>query len=181
MVNAGSATVDVLDLRDPHRPVRVASLDVVADLAPRSVGAPNSVDTGFGLLAVAGTADSKQVDGHVAFHFTPSLELLGVAPAGILPEMATFSGDRRDVLAANNGEPDITYANEPEGSVTIIDMLRSGGNTAWVTLQEANALAMIDIRKARVRRNVALGFKDHLEQSNELEVSDRDNAIEIAN
>ena len=33
VVNAGSATVDVLDLRDPHRPEKVASLDVVADLA----------------------------------------------------------------------------------------------------------------------------------------------------
>lgn len=229
VVNAGSATVDVLDLRNPHRPSRVASLDVVADLAPRSVGAANSVDARLGLLAVAVEADPKQDDGYIAFYSTFSLKLVAVAPAGALPDMVTFSGDGRYVLAANEGEPDTTYTNDPEGSVTIIDLLRFGkpgylrevrfddfnaggprnhelpaavriygpgatvaqdlepeyiatdGNTAWVTLQEANALAELDIRSATVRRIVPLGFKDHSQPGNELDASDRDNAINIAN
>lgn len=229
VVNAGSATVDVLDLRNPHRPSKVASLDIVADLAPRSVGAANSVDARFGLLAVAVEADPKQDDGYIAFYSTFSLKLVGIAPAGALPDMVAFSDDGRYVLAANEGEPDTTYTNDPEGSVTIIDLLRFGepgylrevrfdafnaggprhhelpedvriygpnatvaqdlepeyiatdGNTAWVTLQEANALAVIDIRNARVRRIVPLGFKDHSQPGNELDASDRDNAINIAN
>jgi DNA-binding beta-propeller fold protein YncE len=229
VVNAGSATVDVLDLRNPHRPSKVASLDVVADLAPRSVGAANSVDSRFGLLAVAVEADPKQDDGYIAFYSTFSLKLLGVAPAGALPDMVTFSDDGRYVLAANEGEPDASYANDPEGSVTVIDMLRFGrpgsvreirfgdfniggtrngelpagvriyspnatvaqdlepeyiattGNKAYVTLQEANAIAVIDIRNARVERIFALGFKDHSLPGNGFDASDRDNAINIAN
>lgn len=64
LFNAGSATVDVLDLRHPSVPTKVTSLDIVADLAPRSVGAANSVDTRFGILVVAVEADPKQDDGH---------------------------------------------------------------------------------------------------------------------
>jgi DNA-binding beta-propeller fold protein YncE len=33
--------------------------------------------------------------------------------------------------------------------------------TAWVTCQENNALAVVDIRSARVVELVGLGFKDH--------------------
>ena len=47
-----SATVDVLDLRNPSMPTQFGSLDIVADLAPRSVGAANSVDTRFGILVL---------------------------------------------------------------------------------------------------------------------------------
>ena len=59
--------------------------------------------------------------------------------------------------------------------------------TAWVTLQENNALAIIDIKDARVKKLVGLGFKDHSLPGNALDPSDRDNAagtgpaINIAN
>ena len=126
VVNAGSATVDVLDLRNPSKPTRLGSLDIVADLAPRSVGAANSVDARFGILAVAVEAVPKQDDGWVAFYSTLTLELLAVVPAGALPDMVTFSPNGRYVLAANEGEPDSSYTDDPEGTVTIIDMLRFG-------------------------------------------------------
>lgn len=48
--------------------------------------------------------------------------------------------------------------------------------TAWVTLQENNALAVIDIKSAKVTRLVSLGYKDHLLPENGLDPSDRDNA-----
>jgi 2',3'-cyclic-nucleotide 2'-phosphodiesterase / 3'-nucleotidase / 5'-nucleotidase len=48
--------------------------------------------------------------------------------------------------------------------------------TAWVTLQENNALAIIDIENARVKKLVGLGFKDHSLPGNRLDPSDRDNA-----
>ena len=108
VVNAGSATVDVLDLHDPSSPTKVRSLDIVADLAPRSVGAANSLDTRFGVLAVAVEADPKQDDGYIAFYSTVTLRLLGVAPAGALPDMITFSQNGHYVLTANEGEPDAT-------------------------------------------------------------------------
>jgi hypothetical protein len=227
VVNAGSATVDVLDLRNPSKPTRIGSLDIVADLAPRSVGAANSVDARFGILAVAVEADPKQDDGWVAFYSTLTLELLTVVPAGALPDMVTFSRNGRYVLAANEGEPDPTYTDDPEGTVTIIDLLRFGqpdftktvrfrafneggprhdelpadvriygpgatvaqdlepeyittdGETAWVTLQENNAIAVVDIRNARVKKVFALGFKDHSKAVNKLDASDEDGKIRI--
>lgn len=229
VVNAGSATVDVLDLQNPSVPTKVVSLDIAADLAPRSVGGVNSVDTRFGILAVAVEANPKQDDGYIAFYSTVTLSLLGVAPAGALPDMVTFSDDGRYVLAANEGEPDDSYTNDPEGTVTIIDLLRLGrpgfartvgftdfnagnprhdelpakvriygpratvaqdlepeyittdGDTAWVTLQENNAIAVIDIRNARVKKIFALGFKDHSLPRNKLDASDDDGVINIAN
>ena len=45
---------------------------------------------------------------------------------------------------------------EPE----YIALLRDS-RTAWVTCQENNALAVVDIRSARVVELVGLGFKDH--------------------
>ena len=53
--------------------------------------------------------------------------------------------------------------------------------TAWVSFQENNALAEIDLRRKRVRRIVALGFKDHRLPGNELDASNRDGAINIRN
>jgi len=51
--------------------------------------------------------------------------------------------------------------------------------TAWVALQENNALAIVNIPRARVRRLVGLGFKDHSVASNGLDASNRDGAINI--
>lgn len=55
------------------------------------------------------------------------------------------------------------------------------GTTAYVTLQENNALAILDIATATVTDIVALGFKNHNLAGQGLDASDRDNAINIAN
>lgn len=57
----------------------------------------------------------------------------------------------------------------------------SDSRTAWVSLQEANALAMIDIQHARVIDLQPLGTKDHSLTGNELDASDKDSAINITN
>ncbi|HSO65633.1 MAG TPA: choice-of-anchor I family protein, partial [Ornithinibacter sp.] len=51
--------------------------------------------------------------------------------------------------------------------------------TAWVSLQEANALAKVDIRSATVTDVVPLGLKDHARRANSLDPSDRDGGIRI--
>jgi DNA-binding beta-propeller fold protein YncE len=48
--------------------------------------------------------------------------------------------------------------------------------TAWVTLQENNAMATVDIASATVTSIVSLGLKDHSLPGNGLDPSDRDNA-----
>ncbi|PVV10429.1 MAG: alkaline phosphatase [gamma proteobacterium symbiont of Ctena orbiculata] len=52
---------------------------------------------------------------------------------------------------------------------------------AWVSLQEANALALVDIRRAKVLKLLPLGTKDHSLPENALDVSNRDDMINIAN
>ena len=59
--------------------------------------------------------------------------------------------------------------------------LSHDGRTAWVALQENNALAIIDVRTGTVSELVALGFKDHSLAGNGLDPSDRDGAIAIEN
>ena len=46
--------------------------------------------------------------------------------------------------------------------------------TAWVTLQENNAIAVLDIRRRRFTRLSGLGFKDHALSENALDPSDKD-------
>ena len=41
---------------------------------------------------------------------------------GAMPDMITFNKDYSKILTANEGEPDASYANDPEGSVSIIDL-----------------------------------------------------------
>lgn len=54
------------------------------------------------------------------------------------------------------------------------------GRTAWVTLQENNALARVDIASASVNAVLPLGYKDHGTTGNELDASDS-GVIEIRN
>ncbi|MCS6286565.1 MAG: choice-of-anchor I family protein [Nitrospira sp.] len=46
--------------------------------------------------------------------------------------------------------------------------------TAWVTLQENNAIGILDIPSATFTKVVGLGFKDHSLAANKLDASDRD-------
>lgn len=52
---------------------------------------------------------------------------------------------------------------------------------AYVSLQEANAFAVLDLRRLKVEKILPLGFKDHSLPGNGLDASDRDSAINIAN
>jgi hypothetical protein len=54
-------------------------------------------------------------------------------------------------------------------------------STAFVTLQENNALAIIDIAAGEVTGILSLGFKDHSVEGNALDLSNEDGAINIAN
>lgn len=55
------------------------------------------------------------------------------------------------------------------------------GGLAYVTIQEANAIAVVDIANAKVRQILPLGRKDHSVPGNGFDASDRDSRINIAN
>jgi DNA-binding beta-propeller fold protein YncE len=53
------------------------------------------------------------------------------------------------------------------------------GTTAWVTLQENNAIARLDLDSLSVSAIFPLGYKDHSLNGNGLDASDRDSVINI--
>ncbi|MCV6596182.1 MAG: choice-of-anchor I family protein [Mangrovicoccus sp.] len=61
------------------------------------------------------------------------------------------------------------------------EYIAEGQGELAVTLQENNALAIIDLATKTVKDVVALGYKDHSLSGNGLDASDRDEAINIAN
>ena len=71
--------------------------------------------------------------------------------------------------ADGKGRATVAQDLEPEYIAVSAD-----GKTAWVTLQENNALAIVDIAKATVTDIVALGYKDHGVAANALDFADSD-------
>ncbi len=118
VVNGTNNTVDVLDLSDPTKPVKVGSISGV----PFGAGI-NSVAIHDGLVALAIEASPKTSPGRVAFFRAADLQLLSSIVVGALPDMITFTPDGKKLLVANEGEPNSYGAADsvdPEGSVTII-------------------------------------------------------------
>lgn len=236
VVNAESGEIDIFSLAAPNAPTLDSSLDVAADVAAAldavasvdDLGAANSVavDTASNTLAVAIEADPKQSAGYVAFYQASDGTFLAAVQAGALPDMVVFTPDGSTVLVANEGEPSGDYANDPEGTVSIIDVsggastvtdasvttidfqafngmapegvrifgpgatvaqdlepeyiaVSADGTTAWVALQENNAIAEIDIAAGTVSELWSMGFKNHRLAVNAFDGADKDDVINI--
>jgi hypothetical protein len=67
--------------------------------------------------------------------------------------------------------PGSTVAQDIEPEYIAVD---HNSKTAWVTLQENNVIAVIDIKSATITKLVGLGFKDYSSGDNKLDASDRD-------
>ncbi len=205
VINAASGQVDVLNLSEPSNPSLAFTINV-SDLGADA----NSVATKNGVVAIAVEATNRADNGFVALYDTDG-NRLSVVQVGALPDALTFSPNGRWVLVANEGEPVNDYAQDPEGSVSIIDLsvgaanvtqaqvrtadfrafngredgLRAQGirifgpgasaaqdfepewvevaadnRTAYVSLQENNAIGVVDIETATVTAIHPLGFKD---------------------
>jgi hypothetical protein len=214
VTNADEETLDIIDISDPAFPFLVKKVSLG--------GGPNSVDVFEGLVAVAVEADPKQNPGKVQFYDIHG-NFLKQVEVGALPDMLTFTKNGNYLVVANEGEPSDDYSNDPEGSVSIINMQNFSVQTAaftdynshkenlklqgirifgpnasvaqdfepeyittsvnskyaFVTLQENNAIAIIDIMEAKVKEVKPLGFKDYNLASNSIDASDRDGGINI--
>jgi hypothetical protein len=92
---------------------------------------------------------------------------------------AAFNG-QADALRAAGVRiygPNATVAQDLEPEYVAVS---DDSRTAWVTLQENNALAIVDLEAATVKEIVPLGYKNHAAAGNGLDPSDRDNATAIA-
>ena len=96
---------------------------------------------------------------------------------------ADFSrfNDKKDQLLAKGVRiygPNASVAQDMEPEYVALD---ARGRTAYVTLQENNAVAVVDVYRARVKKILPLGAKDHSLPGNEMDASNRDDAINIRN
>jgi len=219
VVNGANGTVDVLDLADPTKPVKIGTIDV-RDLG----GSANSVAVSDGLVAIAVEASPKTKPGSVLLVQASDLRRLQTIAVGAQPDMLTFTPDGKYIVVANEGEPNsygLADSVDPEGSISIITVVRGGqstvatadfkafigqeaalrtqgiriygpganaaqdlepeyvaisadSRTAYVTLQENNAVAIVDIASAKVTAIKPLGFKDHSMAGMGLDASDED-------
>lgn len=89
-------------------------------------------------------------------------------------------GSRADELPAEVRVfgPGATVAQDLEPEYIAVS---ADGATAYVALQEANAVAVVDVAGASMTAIISLGFKDHSLVGNALDASNRDDAINIQN
>lgn len=132
VVNAQASSVDVIDAADIHNLRLQGRIDLAGGglsrkLQADEIGAANSVAVHDGLIAIAVENANKQAPGFAVFYDARSLELLAEFRVGALPDMITFTPNGRQVLVANEGEPNDDYSIDPEGSVSVIDLSRGLG------------------------------------------------------
>jgi len=132
-VNAGLSRVDVLDASDPSAPAFLFSIDAT----PYGDGA-NSVAARDGLVVVAVVAADAQANGRVVAFDVDGTYLWDVE-VGPLPDMVTFTPDGGSILVANEGEPNDAYDDDPEGSVSRIDLAPAPGDVPTVTTYALDA------------------------------------------
>ncbi len=104
----------------------------------------------------------------------------GVAAATVATASFTSFDGQEDALR-NQGvriSPDKSFSLDAEPEYITFSQ---DGTEAWVTLQENNAVAVVDVATATVSQILPLGVVDHSLPGNEFDASDRDGGINIRN
>jgi DNA-binding beta-propeller fold protein YncE len=150
------------NLSAPTRSVSVGAVPDMVTFTPdgsrilvANEGEPNSYNR----------ADSVDPEG--------SISIITVATGNVAT--AGFSGFNAAQLRLQNVRvfgPNATAAQDLEPEYITVS---KDGSRAYVTLQENNAIAIVDIASATVTNIVSLGFKNHGLAGNGLDASDRDN------
>ena len=233
VLNAADTTVKVVNISNPASPLLVSSISIKPygiDLT--SIACYNDI------IAVT-VIDSlgKTENGKVVFFNANTMAYINQVDVGANPDMVCFSPDGTKVLVANEGEPNVGYTIDPEGSVSIVNITGGLGGltqanvqtagftsfngttidrkikitgkiqsvgvfsrnstvaedlepeyitvsanslTAWVTCQENNCIAEVNLNTATVTRLIPLGYKNHSLTGNGLDASNQGSTINIA-
>ena len=225
IANSIGGKIDIVDFRNPADPKPIRSINI------KTYGNINSIAVRNGLVACAIENTVPENNGFVVF-FDTAGQFIKQVTAGAMPDDISFTPDGKKILTANEGQPDANYTNDPEGSVTIIDIsvgisaltqanvkqarfrhfnkdstsFRNMGirifginatvakdlepeylsysedsKKAWVSLQENNAIALVDLQLDSITAVWPLGYKDHSAVGNGMDASDQGGEIHIAN
>lgn len=113
-----------------------------------------------------------------------SISIIDVStPATPTVQTATFSAFNGQAASLKASGvriygPNATVAQDLEPEYIAVS---DDGAKAWVTLQENNAIATVDIASASVQNVRGLGFKNHLLPQNALDASDKDGRVNSRN
>jgi hypothetical protein len=242
--NSHDKAIDILDMTTLGTDAEIAKVDQIKisdfyidDFTPDGITSV-AIHPSGGYIAAAVPASPRTDNGKVVFMDLDGTPL-GSVTVGALPDMLTFTPDGKQLLVANEGEPAADYSVDPEGSVSIINMVNSAGEAkmavdltdedvvtagfgavdmpedvrtfhglpaglpgvepstaaqhmepefitvsgdnkfAYVSLQENNAIGVLDLTTQAFTKVHALGFKDHSLPGNGMDVTDKDEAINI--
>lgn len=229
VINGPDTTVKIVNIANPASPVLIATLSI----KPYGIDINSIACNKKGLIAMA-VVDSNGKTNPSSIVFTDiNGNFISKVKAGANTDHIIFTSDGNKLLCANEGEPNVGYTIDPEGSVSIIDLSNGAANltqanvqtagftafnapavidskiriygkiqsgnsflrnstvaedlepeyitisddntTAWVTCQENNAIAVVNINTATVTNLLPLGYKNHRLLGNGLDPSDRDN------
>jgi hypothetical protein len=117
-MNALAADVTILDMSAPNGTLNVSTSIPLAQYG----SAINSIAV-YDTLAVAvmENLNPNNPQGTAVF-FSTSGRILAQLLVGAQPDMVTFTKDGTKVIVANEGEPRDEYAEDPEGSISIINV-----------------------------------------------------------
>lgn len=118
VANSIGKKLDIIDFSNPSAMSMISSIDI------STYGNINSVAVKNGIVACAIENTVPELDGFVVFFNTNGV-FQNQVTVGALPDMITFNHAGTKVLTANEGQPNVGYTIDPEGSVSIIDI--SGG------------------------------------------------------
>lgn len=105
-----------------------------------------------------------------------------IADQAVIADFSAFNAQREALIAAgvrifgHNNTASVAQDLEPEYITVAPD-----SSTAWVSLQENNALAVVDINAATITDVLPLGVKNHLLRGNEFDASNKDDRIHLQN
>lgn len=122
IVNGAESAIDIVSFDDPANPVRLKQVDL-STVEGQPTAGPTSVaidPQGRG-VAVSIPAATVQQPGWVQL-LNLNGDVVDTVAVGALPDMLTFSPDGSLILVANEGEPSDSYAVDPEGSVTLVEI-----------------------------------------------------------
>ncbi len=137
VVNGADQSLDILDLSSSPeqkelklwKKVSLTDIDL-GGFVPGDVTSV-AVHPDSEYVAVAMPSKEKTDSGMVAL-FTSDGDFMKAYEVGALPDMVTFSPDGKQLLVANEGEPNDDYTIDPEGSISVLDV-SNGPKEANVT------------------------------------------------
>ena len=227
VTNGPDNSLRIVNMANPASPVQISSISMAAYGSDITSVACNKK----GIIAAAILDSNGKTNASSIVFMDINGNFISKVKVGANADNVVFTPNGNKLLVANEGEPNVGYTIDPEGSVSIIDV--SGGfasltqsnvqtagftafnapavidskikitgkiqigttflrnstvaedlepeyitvsddnTTAWVTCQENNAIAVVNINTATVTSLLPLGFKNHNLLGNGFDPSDR--------